>query len=105
MQVVVGHVETPEEAAQSALRCGAHIVGVSSLAAGRKTLMPELIAALKNQDAEDMVICGGIISSQDYDFLYDAGVAAILADTPIPQAATQTLTKALSIFSACIIIA
>ena len=97
VQVVVGDLfETPEEAAQSALRCGAHIVGVSSLAAGHKTLMPELIAALKNQDAEDiMVICGGIIPSQDYDFLYDAGVAAIFGPgTAIPQAATQTLTKA-----------
>ena len=97
VQVVVGDLfETPEEAAQSALRCGAHIVGVSSLAAGHKTLMPELIAALKNQDAEDiMVICGGIIPIQDYNFLYDAGVAAIFGPgTAIPQAASQTLTKA-----------
>jgi len=88
--------ETPTEAAKTALNLGAHIIGVSSLAAGHKTLLPELIAELKAQGAEDiMVICGGIIPQQDYQFLYDAGVAAIFGPgTAIPQAACQTIDKA-----------
>ncbi len=97
VKVVVGDLfETPGEAAKSALAVGAHIVGVSSLAAGHKTLLPELISALKAHEAEDiMVICGGIIPQQDYDFLYEAGVAAIFGPgTAIPQAASLTLTKA-----------
>ena len=85
--VIVGDLfETPEEAAESALAAGAHIVGVSSLAAGHKTLPPELIAALKAREAEDvMVICGGIIPQQDYAFLYDAGVGAIFALEQLPR--------------------
>ncbi len=88
--------ETPKEAANTALMHGAHIIGVSSLAAGHKTLLPELIAELKAQGAEDiMVICGGIIPQQDYQFLYDAGVAAIFGPgTAIPNAVCQTIDKA-----------
>ena len=88
--------ETPEEAARTAIKEGAHIIGVSSLAAGHKTLLPELIAQLKSQGAEDiLVICGGIIPQQDYQFLYDAGVAAIFGPgSAVPDAACQTITKA-----------
>ena len=88
--------ETPKEAANTALTHGAHIIGVSSLAAGHKTLLPELIAELKAQGAEDiMVICGGIIPQQDYQFLYEAGVAAIFGPgTAIPNAVCQTIDKA-----------
>jgi methylmalonyl-CoA mutase len=75
---------------------GAHIIGVSSLAAGHKTLLPELMEILKTKGAEDiLVICGGIIPQQDYQYLYDAGVAAIFGPgTAIPEAATKTLNAA-----------
>ncbi len=97
LDVRVGDLfQTPEEAADTAIAMGAHIIGVSSLAAGHKTLLPELIAALKDKGAEDiLVICGGIIPQQDYQFLYDAGVAAIFGPgTPVPDAARETLNKA-----------
>ena len=97
LDVRVGDLfQTPEEAADTAIAMGAHIIGVSSLAAGHKTLLPELIAVLKNKGAEDiLVICGGIIPQQDYQFLYDAGVAAIFGPgTPVPDAARETLNKA-----------
>jgi len=56
-----------------------HIVGVSSQAAGHKTLVPELIEQLRKQGGEEIVVvCGGVIPAQDYDFLHDAGVAAVL---------------------------
>ncbi|MGC6440533.1 MAG: methylmalonyl-CoA mutase [Candidatus Puniceispirillaceae bacterium] len=85
--------ETPEEAVKNAILEGAHIIGVSSLAAGHKTLIPALIQALKDQDAEDIVvICGGIIPHQDYAFLREAGVAAIFGPgTPVTQAAKTTI--------------
>ena len=97
LDVRVGDLfQTPEEAADTAIAMGAHIIGVSSLAAGHKTLLPELIAVLKDKGAEDiLVICGGIIPQQDYQFLYDAGVAAIFGPgTPVPDAARETLDKA-----------
>lgn len=97
LDVRVGDLfQTPEEAADTAIATGAHIIGVSSLAAGHKTLLPELIAVLKDKGAEDiLVICGGIIPQQDYQFLYDAGVAAIFGPgTPVPDAARETLNKA-----------
>ena len=97
LDVRVGDLfQTPEEAADTAIAMGAHIIGVSSLAAGHKTLLPELIAMLKDKGAEDiLVICGGIIPQQDYQFLYDAGVAAIFGPgTPVPDAARETLNKA-----------
>ena len=97
MDVRVGDLfQTPEEAADTAIKMGAHVIGVSSLAAGHKTLLPQLIAALKDREAEDiLVICGGIIPQQDYQFLYDAGVAAIFGPgTAVPDAACETLNKA-----------
>ena len=97
LDVRVGDLfQTPEEAADTAIAMGAHIIGVSSLAAGHKTLLPELIAVLKDKGAEDiLVICGGIIPQQDYQFLYNAGVAAIFGPgTPVPDAARETLNKA-----------
>jgi methylmalonyl-CoA mutase len=70
--------QTPEEAARQAVENDVHILGVSSLAAGHKTLVPQVISELKNQGREDiMVIVGGVIPAQDYDFLYKAGVLAI----------------------------
>ncbi|MGC8203802.1 methylmalonyl-CoA mutase [Aliiroseovarius sp. PTFE2010] len=85
--------QTPEEAAQDAIDNDVHIVGISSQAAGHKTLAPKLIQALKDQGAEDIiVICGGVIPQQDYDFLTNAGVKAIFGPgTNIPEAAKDIL--------------
>jgi methylmalonyl-CoA mutase len=85
--------QTPAEVARDAVENDVHVVGVSSQAAGHKTLVPELIAELKKQGAEDiMVICGGVIPQQDYDFLYQAGVAGIFGPgTNIPLAAAKIL--------------
>ena len=97
IEVNVGTLfQTPEEAADTAIETGAHIIGVSSLAAGHKTLLPELVQCLKDKGAEDiLVICGGIIPQQDYQFLLDAGVAAIFGPgTPVPNAACTTLDAA-----------
>jgi methylmalonyl-CoA mutase len=84
---------TPEEVARQAVENDVHIVGASSLAAGHKTLIPELIAALKKEGAEDIVvIAGGVIPKQDYDFLYEAGVKCIFGPgTPIPVAARDVV--------------
>ncbi|HEX2737717.1 MAG TPA: methylmalonyl-CoA mutase, partial [Acidimicrobiia bacterium] len=70
-----------------------HVVGVSSQAAGHKVLVPELLAALRKQGADNiLVVCGGVIPPQDYDFLLDAGVSAIYGPgTNIPQAASEIL--------------
>ncbi|WP_420859308.1 methylmalonyl-CoA mutase [Marivivens marinus] len=85
--------QTPEEAAQDAIDNDVHVVGISSQAAGHKTLAPKLIEALKDQGAEDIiVICGGVIPQQDYDFLKKAGVKAIFGPgTNIPEAAQDIL--------------
>ena len=85
--------QTPAEVARDAVENDVHVVGVSSQAAGHKTLVPELISELKKQGAADiMVICGGVIPQQDYDFLYKAGVAGIFGPgTNIPQAAAKIL--------------
>jgi len=85
--------QTPEEAARDAVDNDVHIVGISSQAAGHKTLIPEIIAALKAQNADDvLVVCGGVIPAQDYDFLYQAGVAAIFGPgTSIPVAAREII--------------
>ncbi|MDJ0626651.1 MAG: methylmalonyl-CoA mutase [Rhodobacter sp.] len=85
--------QTPEEAAQDAIDNDVHVVGISSQAAGHKTLAPKLIEALKAQGAEDiLVICGGVIPQQDYDFLQKAGVKAIFGPgTNIPNAAQDIL--------------
>ncbi|MGH1423564.1 MAG: methylmalonyl-CoA mutase [Pseudooceanicola sp.] len=85
--------QTPEEAAQDAIDNDVHVVGISSQAAGHKTLAPQLIAALNAKDASDIiVICGGVIPQQDYDFLKKAGVKAIFGPgTNIPTAAQDIL--------------
>jgi methylmalonyl-CoA mutase len=85
--------QTPEEAAQDAVDNDVHVVGISSQAAGHKTLAPQLIEALKGKDAEDiLVICGGVIPQQDYEFLQNAGVKAIFGPgTNIPDAAQNIL--------------
>jgi methylmalonyl-CoA mutase len=85
--------QTPEEAAQDAIDNDVHIIGISSQAAGHKTLAPKLIEALKAEGAGDIiVICGGVIPQQDYDFLYKAGVKAIFGPgTNIPEAAKKIL--------------
>ena len=85
--------QTPEEAARQAIENDVHIVGVSSQAAGHKTLVPQLIQSLKQQGAGDIiVICGGVIPPQDYEQLRADGVAAIFGPgTNIPEAAEQVL--------------
>jgi methylmalonyl-CoA mutase len=91
--------QTPEEAAKQAVENDVHIVGVSSLAAGHKTLIPQLIEELKRKGREDiLVIAGGVIPPQDYHFLYDAGVAAIFGPgTSVSKAAKQILEILLEI--------
>ena len=85
--------QTPAEAAQDAVDNDVHVIGISSQAAGHKTLAPQLVQALKDAGAEDiLVICGGVIPQQDYQFLYDAGVKAIFGPgTNIPAAAADIL--------------
>jgi methylmalonyl-CoA mutase len=86
--------QTPDEAARQAIENDVHVVGVSSQAAAHKTLVPQLIAALKAQGAEDtLVVCGGVIPPQDYDLLRAQGVAAIYGPgTNIPKAAAEILS-------------
>ena len=85
--------QTPKEAAKQAVENDVHILGVSSLAAGHKTLVPAVMEALKELGREDiMVIVGGVIPAQDYEFLYDQGVAGIFGPgTPIAKAAAAIL--------------
>ena len=85
--------QTPEEAARMAVENDVHVVGVSSLAAGHKILVPELIAALNKEGAEDvLVVVGGIIPPSDYEFLYQAGVSKIFGPgTVITESANQVL--------------
>ncbi|WP_259782070.1 methylmalonyl-CoA mutase [Aestuariispira ectoiniformans] len=85
--------QTPEEAAQQAIEADVHVIGVSSQAAGHKTLVPQLIEALKKEGAEDiLVVCGGVIPPQDYDFLRASGAAAIYGPgTNIPTAAAEII--------------
>jgi methylmalonyl-CoA mutase len=84
---------TPEEVARQAIENDVHVVGASSLAAGHKTLIPELVEELRKQGAEDIVvIAGGVIPRQDYDFLYQAGVKCIFGPgTPIPVCAREVM--------------
>jgi methylmalonyl-CoA mutase len=86
--------QTPEEAARQAIENDVHVVGVSSQAAGHKTLVPGLIAALRAQGADDiLVVCGGVIPPQDYDFLRKHGVSAIYGPgTNIPAAASEVVS-------------
>ena len=85
--------QTPEEAARQAIENDVHVVGVSSQAAGHKTLVPALVEALRQEGADDiLVVCGGVIPPQDYDFLKKAGVSAIFGPgTNIPAAAAEIL--------------
>ena len=83
----------PAESAKQAVENDVHIVGVSSLAAGHKTLVPQIIEELKKLGREDiMVVVGGVIPPQDYDFLYKAGAAAIFGPgSIISESATKML--------------
>ena len=85
--------QTPEEAAKMAVENDVHVVGVSSLAAGHKTLVPQLVAELEKLGADDIaVVCGGVIPRQDYDALYKAGAKKIFGPgTPIIISGSQTL--------------
>ncbi len=85
--------QTPAEAAQDAIDNDVHVVGISSQAAGHKTLAPQLVQALQARGAaEILVVCGGVIPAQDHQYLYDRGVKAIFGPgTNIPQAASQVL--------------
>jgi methylmalonyl-CoA mutase len=85
--------QTPEEAAREAVEDDVHVIGVSSQAAGHKTLVPQLIEALRAEGAGDVVVVvGGVIPPADYDFLYKAGVAAIFGPgSNIPRAASEIL--------------
>ena len=85
--------QTPDEVAQQAIDADVHVVGVSSLAAGHRALVPELVKSLKKMNRPDIiVICGGVIPPQDYDFLYNAGASAIFGPgTKLPVAALEVL--------------
>jgi methylmalonyl-CoA mutase len=85
--------QTPEETARQAVENDCHIVAMSSLAAGHKTLLPQLVAELKKHGREDiMVVCGGVIPSKDYDYLYEQGAKAIFGPgTVIPDSAIKML--------------
>lgn len=85
--------QTPAEAAKQAVENDVHVLGVSSLAAGHKTLVPQVIDELKKLGREDiMVICGGVIPAQDYQYLFDAGAAAIFGPgTSVSKAAVEIL--------------
>jgi len=85
--------QTPDEAARDAVENDVHVVGISSLAAGHKTLVPDLVRALEVEGAGDMlVVCGGVIPPQDYDYLRANGVAAVFGPgTNIPAAAADIL--------------
>ena len=86
--------QTPEECARQAIENDVHAVGVSTLAAGHKTLVPAIIAELKKQGADDIIVfVGGVIPKQDYEFLYASGVKGIYGPgTPIPVSARDVLS-------------
>jgi len=87
--------QTPEECARQAIENDVHAVGVSTLAAGHKTLVPEIIKSLREQGAKDIVVfVGGVVPPQDYAFLYDAGVKGIYGPgTPVPVSAKDVLEQ------------
>ncbi|MBC7726118.1 MAG: methylmalonyl-CoA mutase, partial [Microbacteriaceae bacterium] len=87
--------QTPEECARQAIENDVHAVGISTLAAGHKTLVPAIIAELKKQGADDIIVfVGGVVPAQDYGFLYDAGVKGIYGPgTPIPVSAKDVLEQ------------
>ncbi|MBW6502601.1 MAG: cobalamin-dependent protein, partial [Bacteroidales bacterium] len=92
--------QTPEEAARQAVENDVHVLGISSLAAGHKTLIPQVIAELRRLGREDiLVVAGGVIPPRDYRFLYDAGVTAIFGPgTSVSGAAGQILRIMLQMF-------
>ena len=85
--------QTPEEAAQMAIENDVHVVGMSSLAAGHKSLLPTLVSELKKRGGENIqVVIGGVIPQQDYQFLYDAGAIGVFGPgTVITDAANKVL--------------
>ena len=85
---------TPQEAARQAVENDVHVVGVSTQAAGHKTLVPQLVEGLRAEGLEDViVICGGVIPAKDYEFLKNNGVSAIYGPgTNIPSAAGEVLS-------------
>ncbi|MBW7929497.1 MAG: cobalamin B12-binding domain-containing protein, partial [Fimbriimonadaceae bacterium] len=87
--------QTPEECARQAIENDVHAVGVSTLAAGHKTLVPAIIEELKRQGGGDIVVfVGGVVPHQDYEFLFDAGVKGIYGPgTPIPASAKDVLEQ------------
>ena len=87
--------QTPEEAAKQAMENDVHILGISSLAAGHKTLVPQVISALKNLGRDDIsVIAGGVIPEQDHNFLYNSGVSNIFGPgSVIAESAIEILKK------------
>ncbi|MBI0576256.1 methylmalonyl-CoA mutase [Neobacillus cucumis] len=88
--------QTPEETALQAVENDVHVIGMSSLAAGHKTLLPQLIAELKKLGREDiLVVAGGVIPAQDYQFLYDHGAAAIFGPGTVIPVAAQKVIKAI----------
>ena len=91
--------QTPEEVAKQAVENDIHVLGVSSLAAGHKTLVPQVVDALKELGADDiMIVVGGVIPQQDYDFLYENGADFIFGPgTNLAKAAVQILKQILNI--------
>ena len=88
--------QTPDEVARQAIENDVHIVGVSSLAAGHKTLVPALIEELKKYNRDDiMVIAGGVIPPKDYDFLYEAGVSGVFGPGTVISVAAQKILEEL----------
>ena len=88
--------QTPKEAAKQAIENDVHIIGISSLAAGHKTLVPDLISELEKSNREDiMVVAGGVIPKQDYDFLYNSGVTAVFGPGTVISQAAQNLLEIL----------
>ncbi|KAJ1643805.1 hypothetical protein IWQ61_010486 [Dispira simplex] len=87
--------QTPAEVAQQAVDADVHAVGISSLAAGHKTLVPQLVTELKKVGAGDKIlICGGVIPQQDYQFLFDAGASCVFGPgTKIPISAQEIVQK------------
>lgn len=87
--------QTPKEAAKQAVENDVHILGISSLAAGHKTLVPQVLKELKNYGREDiLVIAGGVIPQQDYNYLFEAGVSGIFGPgTVISDSAINILNK------------
>jgi methylmalonyl-CoA mutase len=88
--------QTPEEGARQAIENDVHAIGVSTLAAGHKTLVPQLVEALRQQGApEIVVVVGGVVPQQDYEFLARAGVAAVFGPGTVISEAARTVLEAI----------